>query len=132
MLRRPPRSTRTDTLFPYATLFRSPPVPAFVPVAGNDVSDRHAHRPGALHLRAEPDELGPDRARRAPVHRSAELRRHPYGSGVPRLDRPNAGVHGVRDNDRTDPRTGHRAVRASRDPGPKQIGSETSWERGWK
>src|SRR3546814_6306417 len=24
MLRRPPRSTRTDTLFPYTTLFRSP------------------------------------------------------------------------------------------------------------
>src|SRR3546814_3725062 len=38
MIRRPPRSTRTDTLFPYTTLFRSPtvrepahpkPVPAF-------------------------------------------------------------------------------------------------------
>src|SRR3546814_18020821 len=28
MIRRPPRSTRTDTLFPYTTLFRSPP--AFV------------------------------------------------------------------------------------------------------
>src|SRR3546814_4433033 len=26
MLRRPPRSTRTDTLFPYTTLFRSRPV----------------------------------------------------------------------------------------------------------
>src|SRR3546814_12385307 len=25
MIRRPPRSTRTDTLFPYATLFRSVP-----------------------------------------------------------------------------------------------------------
>src|SRR3546814_1597245 len=28
MIRRPPRSTRTDTLFPYATLFRSSPEPA--------------------------------------------------------------------------------------------------------
>src|SRR3546814_5173519 len=28
MIRRPPRSTRTDTLFPYTTLFRSPPPPA--------------------------------------------------------------------------------------------------------
>src|SRR3546814_12119320 len=29
MIRRPPRSTRTDTLFPYTTLFRSPsPFPA--------------------------------------------------------------------------------------------------------
>src|SRR3546814_2360381 len=27
MIRRPPRSTRTDTLFPYTTLFRSPDVP---------------------------------------------------------------------------------------------------------
>src|SRR3546814_11298319 len=27
MIRRPPRSTRTDTLFPYTTLFRSPAQP---------------------------------------------------------------------------------------------------------
>src|SRR3546814_21201353 len=27
MIRRPPRSTRTDTLFPYTTLFRSIPAP---------------------------------------------------------------------------------------------------------
>src|SRR3546814_4399139 len=27
MIRRPPRSTRTDTLFPYTTLFRSAPAP---------------------------------------------------------------------------------------------------------
>src|SRR3546814_8647513 len=27
MIRRPPRSTRTDTLFPYTTLFRSQPSP---------------------------------------------------------------------------------------------------------
>src|SRR3546814_6286437 len=27
MIRRPPRSTRTDTLFPYTTLFRSEPIP---------------------------------------------------------------------------------------------------------
>src|SRR3546814_2702900 len=28
MIRRPPRSTRSDTLFPYTTLFRSLPLPA--------------------------------------------------------------------------------------------------------
>src|SRR3546814_4174923 len=28
MIRRPPRSTRTDTLFPYTTLFRSQPLAA--------------------------------------------------------------------------------------------------------
>src|SRR3546814_15172169 len=37
MIRRPPRSTRTDTLFPYTTLFRSPlphPLPAERPSPG--------------------------------------------------------------------------------------------------
>src|SRR3546814_8953885 len=29
MIRRPPRSTRTDTLFPYTTLFRSPARPLY-------------------------------------------------------------------------------------------------------
>src|SRR3546814_18123960 len=35
MIRRPPRSTRTDTLFPYTTLFRSVP-----PASGRGTSDR--------------------------------------------------------------------------------------------
>src|SRR3546814_19211339 len=30
MIRRPPRSTRTDTLFPYTTLFRSAPNPMWL------------------------------------------------------------------------------------------------------
>src|SRR3546814_11837157 len=30
MIRRPPRSTRTDTLFPYTTLFRSHKIPEIV------------------------------------------------------------------------------------------------------
>src|SRR3546814_9938846 len=33
MIRRPPRSTRTDTLFPYTTLFRSIVAPAVFPGA---------------------------------------------------------------------------------------------------
>src|SRR3546814_11021978 len=37
MIRRPPRSTRTYTLFPYTTLFRSGAAPAAVEV------DRHQH-----------------------------------------------------------------------------------------
>src|SRR3546814_13099641 len=36
MIRRPPRSTRTDTLFPYTTLFRS--VHLWDPIAGCRVS----------------------------------------------------------------------------------------------
>src|SRR3546814_5731076 len=41
MIRRPPRSTRTDTLFPYTTLFRSSTVPGWdaCPPARNDVDD---------------------------------------------------------------------------------------------
>src|SRR3546814_17193827 len=54
MIRRPPRSTRTDTLFPYTTLFRSsscagPHDPRF-PEAGYPVP-RHHH--------ADPQWLGP-------------------------------------------------------------------------
>src|SRR3546814_4138650 len=38
MIRHPPRSTRTDTLFPYTTLFRSAVAPAVViGVAGGDL-----------------------------------------------------------------------------------------------
>src|SRR3546814_18654817 len=37
MIRRPPRSTRTDTLFPYTTLFRSEDVDR---VGAGDVPDR--------------------------------------------------------------------------------------------
>src|SRR3546814_2430997 len=58
MIRRPPRSTRTDTLFPYTTLFRSPgngsarPCPVGTPARG-------ARRPGAgpraaAHPRSSP------------------------------------------------------------------------------
>src|SRR3546814_1847576 len=42
MIRRPPRSTRTDTLFPYTTLFRSvlAMVARFMPAKGHDVALR--------------------------------------------------------------------------------------------
>src|SRR3546814_5711508 len=55
MLRRPPKSTRTDTLFPYTTLFRS-----------------RAGRP--------PDIAGRDHRRSADAPQS----RHPRGGGHPR------------------------------------------------
>src|SRR3546814_2047345 len=40
MIRRPPRSTRTDTLFPYTTLFRSSPCPAEPGDLGAELSRR--------------------------------------------------------------------------------------------
>src|SRR3546814_15201655 len=39
MIRRPPRSTRTDTLFPYTTLFRSIAVPEMLYMANQIWSD---------------------------------------------------------------------------------------------
>src|SRR3546814_15685031 len=50
MIRRPPRSTRTDTLFPYTTLFRSlgrprtSHAPQRVPTAGPARAGRPFHR----------------------------------------------------------------------------------------
>src|SRR3546814_16031858 len=40
MIRRPPRSTRTDTLFPYTTLFRSPHGPPSAPRISRKVLSR--------------------------------------------------------------------------------------------
>src|SRR3546814_6748374 len=49
MIRRPPRSTRTDTLFPYTTLFRS---------NGNVAGVRSAQRAGlGSQKRVPPDDL---------------------------------------------------------------------------
>src|SRR3546814_2328954 len=49
MIRRPPRSTRTDTLFPYTTLFRSL----------DEIDDEIAHRAAALR-RERPRLKSPD------------------------------------------------------------------------
>src|SRR3546814_8878157 len=66
MIRRPPRSTRTDTLFPYTTLFRS----ARHPSGRRDRSDLGA-RPGE---RLPAEGLVPGRVAGAPRKRT-EIRR---------------------------------------------------------
>src|SRR3546814_16046898 len=53
MIRRPPRSTRTDTLFPYTTLFRSRRRPRPVPPP----AIRTRRRPGCRKIRLHPDRL---------------------------------------------------------------------------
>src|SRR3546814_13370011 len=53
MIRRPPRSTRTDTLLPYTTLFRS----AGGPGRGRDRLRADHHRPQGVRLRAHRDVL---------------------------------------------------------------------------
>src|SRR3546814_9643758 len=56
MIRRPPRSTRTDTRFPYPTLFRSTPswrcatgITSQRPPHDPDSRTRHPHRQRRLH-----------------------------------------------------------------------------------
>src|SRR3546814_2123437 len=58
MIRRPPRSTRTDTLFPYTTLFRSDRVEREQRIAG-EVHLRHQARRDAGAEQREVDVVGP-------------------------------------------------------------------------
>src|SRR3546814_1821103 len=77
MIRRPPRSTRTDTLFPYTTLFRSLLVK---PLSTRIILDRI--ETVALHRKpfvVTSDYIGPDR-------RKAVARRD---SNVPLIEVPN-------------------------------------------
>src|SRR3546814_7029553 len=69
MIRRPPRSTRTDTLFPYTTLFRSCPDPCY----GGRIAFRQgcsSHGPGSA-----PERL------RLPAHHRRQCQ--PLEEGVP-------------------------------------------------
>src|SRR3546814_9646708 len=95
MIRRPPRSTRTDTLFPYTTLFRSPDRPAARPDPGPPGV-------GAVHPRPHP------RAARPPAHGIA----CPAGRQPPEADlgnrRNGAASRGAAEPDR--PRRARRAV----------------------
>src|SRR3546814_2541991 len=64
MIRRPPRSTRTDTLFPYTTLFRSAAVEgeavARSGAGGGDIrAPPAALVAGHLHARAVNDDVDP-------------------------------------------------------------------------
>src|SRR3546814_3488019 len=63
MIRRPPRSTRTDTLFPYTTLFRS--TGAGIAATGHGGRQRTARH--ASPLRGRP---GAERAARSEEHTS--------------------------------------------------------------
>src|SRR3546814_3011220 len=75
MIRRPPRSTRTDTLFPYTTLFRSQPE-----VRGVVLLDAAAHvfavevaaDDVGRQLAADADEVGARRIERNREQRSEE------------------------------------------------------------
>src|SRR3546814_13823840 len=60
MIRRPPRSTRTDTLFPYTTLCRSQGaefLPAGYKAWFRDASTKKGYSGVAIYSRQEPDEI---------------------------------------------------------------------------
>src|SRR3546814_982796 len=80
MIRRPPRSTRTDTLFPYTTLFRSGPASGCAAAAG---AARNGARPLPL----------PSSRRRhndPPLAVAQRARHHAGGSGGPLRQAPRA------------------------------------------
>src|SRR3546814_19309413 len=87
MIRRPPRSTRTDTLFPYTTLFRSP--------AGGErrreevAGARHAGDHRALEG-SRPD------ARASLGGRGRRLRARPRGGSLQGLTGPPAPIERLR------------------------------------
>src|SRR3546814_19460855 len=93
MIRRPPRSTRTDTLFPYTTLFRSTQPRA--ELGGGP--EGHWHPGQRAVARADGDRTGEGRGRRgrpegvrldqsAPAHGRTDGSRG--GGGPPRVDLP--------------------------------------------
>src|SRR3546814_8161664 len=94
MIRRPPRSTRTDTLFPYTTLFRSwAPAPA--------VRDREAAAlagGGGADLRSKLG--GPPilESWRAPMPKCHDTQREEIARGGVRCPAPRSAWH--RDQDR--------------------------------
>src|SRR3546814_769134 len=62
MIRRPPRSTRTDTLFPYTTLFRAPPARSPAPGGAERRWPRNARDRARLPAFAERAGLAAGRA----------------------------------------------------------------------
>src|SRR3546814_8549401 len=57
MIRRPPRSTRTDTLFPYTTLFRSDRLGSILPLQQFVMGG--VFKPGSDFLIRRPDAVAP-------------------------------------------------------------------------
>src|SRR3546814_13349830 len=101
MIRRPPRSTRTDTLFPYTTLFRSVGEPSGFLAGLPDAAAQAAHPrnaprrdvrkhgdPGAgrPYGRADPRPARRCRAAQRLVQRHAARPRLPARRGVPDED----------------------------------------------
>src|SRR3546814_2669799 len=91
MIRRPPRSTRTDTLFPYTTLFRS--VDVAFPEAHQLADDRDRQR--VCHDRHEIARARSQELIDAVVRDLFDLRRHgghPFGHQIRKYGSPVQGM----------------------------------------
>src|SRR3546814_1487400 len=72
MIRRPPRSTRTDTLFPYTTLFRSQTLSGDLPrIFGRQRQPRRCRRLGRRQISSR--HLDRPRVRRRSEEHTSEL-----------------------------------------------------------
>src|SRR3546814_14935555 len=95
MRRRPPGSTRTDTLFPYTTLFRSIAVTQAVTVNPAKLHARSASPCDPCRARAETNRSGRHRHKCTSHHRKCAARRRVEGAVAPaRTDRHASDHHG--------------------------------------
>src|SRR3546814_6866818 len=81
MIRRPPRSTRTDTLFPYTTLFRSTR-------RGFGPDAEHIFHPPRRHGEGRPGQIRKARTPDYPAHRNRHAERSDALSRQGLLPRP--------------------------------------------
>src|SRR3546814_15004491 len=100
MIRRPPRSTRTDTLFPYTTLFRSILEIEIPDFAGLLVADM-AREEGGTPTRVDRTDLGADLAEFCGVghdRQVAERREHIAAADRKTVDTRNHGFRNIADD----------------------------------
>src|SRR3546814_3558754 len=112
MIRRPPRSKRTDTLFPYTTLFRSQPDHQAVgtEVRGPEMArddDRRQHAEEVLGVDADRGEQGVSDDGAARVHQPASMKRTFTMSHSPTVLAAEA-THHLNQSDRSEEHTTER------------------------
>src|SRR3546814_17264188 len=87
MIRRPPRSTRTDTLFPYTTLFRSDNSPGVLAQVAAAIAEAHSNIDGVEYLVRDTNV--------AAIRFSIEVKSRKHLADVIRRSRRLQVVHGV-------------------------------------
>src|SRR3546814_9034285 len=102
MIRRPPRSTRTDTLFPYTTLFRSSPSWTIRSALGSSRAARSVSSSGSPgpaptshSLPAEGRGTGAFSVAPTMVRRGKNRQAGFFGSGEAKLERRNSRMHQI-------------------------------------